>query len=46
MLHPIAPYMSSVQDHPDRNVIRVQLGQNTVLKGMTAEQSAELESHL
>lgn len=36
----------SVADHPDRNVIRVQLGQNTVLKGMTAEQSAELESHL
>ncbi len=36
----------SVQDHPERNVIRVQLGQNTVLHGMTAEQSAELESHL
>lgn len=36
----------SVADHPDRNVIRVQLGQNTVLKGMTVEQSAELESHL
>ncbi len=36
----------SVQDHPERNVIRVQLGQNTVLHGMTAGQSAELESHL
>ena len=35
-----------IQDHPDRNVIRVQLAQNTVLKGMTREQSAELESHL
>jgi CRP-like cAMP-binding protein len=38
--------MLSVQNHPDRNVIRVQLAQNLVLKGMTAEQSAELESHL
>lgn len=38
--------MSSVQNHPEKNVIRVQLGQNIVLKGMTAEQSAELESHL
>jgi len=38
--------MSSIQNHPERNVIRVQLAQNIVLKGMTAEQSAELESHL
>ncbi|NQW79894.1 MAG: Crp/Fnr family transcriptional regulator [Polaromonas sp.] len=38
--------MSSVPDHPDRNIIRVQLAQNTVLKGMTAAQSAELEPHL
>jgi len=38
--------MSSVQNHPERNVIRVQLAQNTVLKGMTSGQSAELESHL
>lgn len=38
--------MSSIQNHPERNIIRVQLGQNIVLKGMTAEQSAELESHL
>ncbi|MGH8846506.1 MAG: Crp/Fnr family transcriptional regulator [Polaromonas sp.] len=38
--------MLSVQKHPDRNVIRVQLGQNIILKGMTAEQSAELESLL
>lgn len=42
------PYlaMSSVADHPDRNIIRVQLTQNIVLKGMTPAQSAELESHL
>jgi len=40
------PSMSSVPDHPDRNIIRVQLAQNTVLKGMTAAQSAELEPHL
>jgi CRP/FNR family transcriptional regulator, dissimilatory nitrate respiration regulator len=41
-----ATVASTIQDHPDRNVIRVQLGQNAVLKGITAEQSAELESHL
>lgn len=38
--------MLSIQNHPEKNIIRVQLGQNIVLKGMTAEQSAELESHL
>jgi CRP-like cAMP-binding protein len=38
--------MLTVQNHPERNVIRVQLAQNIVLKGMTAQQSAELESHL
>ena len=38
--------MSSVQDHPERNIIRVQLGQNVLLKGMNSGQSAELESHL
>jgi hypothetical protein len=38
--------MLSIQNHPDRNVIRVQLAQNIVLKGITTEQSAELESHL
>ena len=36
--------MSSLSDHPDKNVTRVQLAQNTVLKGMTAAQSAELEA--
>ena len=38
--------MASVQNHPDRNVIRVQLAQNIVLKGMTAAQSGALEPHL
>ena len=38
--------MTSLVDHPDRNVIRVQLGQNTVLKGITAAQTAELEALL
>ena len=38
--------MSSLSDHPDKNVIRVQLAQNTVLKDMTAAQSAELEALL
>lgn len=38
--------MWSVETHPNKNVIRVQLGQNIVLKGMTVEQSAELERHL
>ena len=40
-----APAMT-IDAHPDRNVIRVQLGQNAVLKGITSEQSAELEPHL
>jgi CRP/FNR family transcriptional regulator, dissimilatory nitrate respiration regulator len=35
--------MSSVQNHPERNIIRVQLGQNHVLKGMNSGQSSELE---
>ncbi|MBI2771199.1 MAG: Crp/Fnr family transcriptional regulator [Burkholderiales bacterium] len=38
--------MSSVDNHPDRNVIRVQLAQNIVLRGMTPQESAGLESHL
>jgi CRP/FNR family transcriptional regulator, dissimilatory nitrate respiration regulator len=38
--------MSSVQNHPQRNIIRVQLGQNFVLKDMNSGQSAELEPHL
>ncbi|WP_298928560.1 Crp/Fnr family transcriptional regulator [uncultured Ramlibacter sp.] len=38
--------MQPLQNHPEKNVIRVQLAQNGVLKGMTAEQAAELETHL
>jgi CRP/FNR family transcriptional regulator, dissimilatory nitrate respiration regulator len=38
--------MPSVATHPEKNVIRVQLGQNFVLKEMTAQQSAELEPYL
>lgn len=35
--------MTSVGNHPEKNIIRVQLRQNVVLKGMTDDQSAELE---
>jgi len=35
-----------IEDHPERNVIRVQLANNVVLKGMTAGQMLELEPHL
>jgi CRP-like cAMP-binding protein len=35
--------MSSIENHPERNVIRVQLAHNVVLKGMTAAQMTELE---
>jgi CRP/FNR family transcriptional regulator, dissimilatory nitrate respiration regulator len=38
--------VSPVEAHPEKNVIRVQLRQNTVLKDMTAEQFGELEPHL
>jgi CRP-like cAMP-binding protein len=38
--------MSSVQNHPEGNIIRAQLRQNVLLKGMTDSQSAELERHL
>ncbi|RZI70220.1 MAG: Crp/Fnr family transcriptional regulator [Variovorax sp.] len=38
--------MSSIEDHPERNVIRVQLARNLVLKGMSVGQMAELEPHL
>lgn len=34
---------SSVENHPERNIIRVQLAHNVALKGMTAGQMAELE---
>lgn len=35
--------MSTIDNHPERNVIRVQLAHNVVLKGMTAAQMSELE---
>jgi CRP-like cAMP-binding protein len=38
--------MSSVDSHPEKNVIRVKLAHNVVLKGMTAGQMVELEPHL
>jgi CRP/FNR family transcriptional regulator, dissimilatory nitrate respiration regulator len=38
--------MSSVQNHPEKNIIRAQLRQNLLLKGITDSQSAELEQHL
>jgi CRP-like cAMP-binding protein len=38
--------MSNIENHPERNVIRVQLAHNVVLKGMTAAQMAELEPML
>jgi CRP-like cAMP-binding protein len=41
-----AEAMYSIEEHPDRNIIRVQLRQNAILKGINAHQSAELEPHL
>jgi CRP-like cAMP-binding protein len=38
--------MANIEHHPERNVIRVQLAHNIVLKGMTAAQMTELEPHL
>jgi len=38
--------MTSVETHPERNVIRVQLKQNVILKGMDSREMAELESQL
>jgi len=38
--------MSSVESHPERNIIRVQLRQNIVLKEMSEVAHAELESQL
>jgi CRP/FNR family transcriptional regulator, dissimilatory nitrate respiration regulator len=36
----------SVQNHPERNVLRVQLRQNIILKEMSDSEQAELESQL
>jgi len=38
--------MSSVDHHPEHHVIRVQLRQNVVLKGMSEREIMELEPHL
>ncbi len=38
--------MLSVENHPEKNIIRVQLRQNVLLKGLNASQSAELEPQL
>ena len=38
--------MTMLRDHPERNVIRVQLKQNVVLQGLDDEDCAELEPHL
>lgn len=38
--------MSSIEKHPERNVIRVQLAHNVALKAMTPAQMAELEPML
>jgi CRP/FNR family transcriptional regulator, dissimilatory nitrate respiration regulator len=38
--------MPSVSQHPDKNVIRVQLKQNALLHELTDEQTLELESYL
>ncbi|NML45287.1 Crp/Fnr family transcriptional regulator [Ramlibacter sp. G-1-2-2] len=38
--------MTSIEKHPERNVIRVQLAHNVALKGMTAAQMQELEPML
>jgi CRP-like cAMP-binding protein len=39
----ICLFVAAIETHPERNVIRVQLAHNVVLKGMTAGQMAELE---
>ena len=38
--------MMLVGNHPERNIIRVQLKQNLLLKGIGSSEMAELESHL
>lgn len=38
--------MTSIENHPEKNIIRVQLRQNNVLKGMDAPSFEELEQHL
>lgn len=38
--------MTSLANHPERNLIRLQLKQNAVLRGLNEEDRAELETHL
>jgi CRP-like cAMP-binding protein len=38
--------MSSVDEHPEHQIIRVQLRQNVALKGLSESEIAELEPHL
>ena len=38
--------MTMLRDHPERNVIRLQLKQNVVLQGLDDDDRAELEPHL
>jgi|SRR5580765_6869138 CRP-like cAMP-binding protein len=38
--------MTMLRDHPERNVIRLQLKQNVVLQGLDDDDFAELEPHL
>lgn len=38
--------MSSIESHPEKNIIRAQLRQNVVLKGMPPPEMAELEPFL
>ena len=38
--------MSSIANHPEKNIIRVQLRQNVVLKSLTEDEHVELESLL
>jgi len=41
-----SPSMLLIEDHPEKNVIRAQLKQNTVLQHMTDRELAALEPHL
>lgn len=38
--------MSSIENHPEKNIIRAQLRQNVVLKGMSPSEMTELEPFL
>lgn len=38
--------MALIAHHPERNIIRVQLKQNIILKGLTESEAVELESQL